>query len=231
MRYFVFFFLATTLFVNRGNCEEITVKNFIDNCSGFGADTRLDTINSEARLQCAFYLRGLIDAFVYSSDDSSGLRKICLPSGELALEGALSSIKSYMVGRESQLADRLSTHVFLALKERYSCPPSIQTRIDTSTSGGPARGHIATNKILIATGVYFPTQNIDVNRGDTVTWEVRDGGDAVYLIESDKGSAEQFSSSLLRVNDKFSHTFINPGVFGFHDKFNGNLVGTVTVRE
>ena len=97
-------------------------------------------------------------------------------------------------------------------------------------TGGPAPGQIVTNKINIATGGYHPT-NIKIKKGDTVTWESYDLGLIPNAVESDKNSPVHYSSSDLRAGDKFSQTFNVTGVFNWHDKYNGNLRGSVTVTE
>jgi plastocyanin len=99
-------------------------------------------------------------------------------------------------------------------------------------TGGPAPGHTVASDIKIVTGQYMPA-HIDVKKGSKVTWEMTDGDTnlAKYAVESDTDSTEKFSSDDLKHGDTFSHTFNEVGVFGWHDKYNGNLVGTVTVTE
>lgn len=100
-----------------------------------------------------------------------------------------------------------------------------------SSTGGPAAGHVATNSIKLTTGQYMPA-HIDIKKGETVTWEITDGGEIPkYAIASDTNSLETFSSNDLKTNDKFSHTFNTVGTFGWHDKYDGNLTGSITVTE
>jgi len=101
----------------------------------------------------------------------------------------------------------------------------------TSQTGGPATDHVVSTEIRLVTGVYTPN-NIDIRKGSLVTWVISDGGDIPnYGVENNTDSTEIFSSSLLKTGDKFSHTFKKVGTFGWHDKYQGRLTGTVTVTE
>jgi plastocyanin len=100
-----------------------------------------------------------------------------------------------------------------------------------SATGGPAPGHVVATEIKLVTGVYTPT-NVDVKKGSTVTWEIADTGQVPnHGIASNSDSAEQFDSKLMRPGNKFSHTFNKTGVFGWHDQYDGNLGGKVTVTD
>ncbi len=106
-----------------------------------------------------------------------------------------------------------------------------QAPASTSSTGGPASGHVVATNIDLVTGLYIPA-NVDIKKGETVTWEIKDGGAIPqYAIASDSGSSEAFSSNVLKTGDKFSHTFNEVGTFGWHDKYYGNLTGSVTVTE
>lgn len=102
--------------------------------------------------------------------------------------------------------------------------------ISRSETGGPAPEHIVTNTISLTTGQYLPA-HVDIKKGDTVTWKISDISESKYAIESDANSTEVFSSPDLATNDTFTHTFDTVGVFNWHDKYNGNLIGSVTVKE
>jgi plastocyanin len=102
---------------------------------------------------------------------------------------------------------------------------------ESSTTGGPAPGHIVSTSIKLVTGLYMPA-NVDIKKGSTVTWKITDGGDIPeYGVQSDANSSEVYSSGVLKTGDSFSHTFNTVGAFGWHDKYNGNLTGSVTVTE
>jgi len=106
-----------------------------------------------------------------------------------------------------------------------------QSETDEKSTGGPAPGHTVTNSIKLVTGQYMPA-HVDIKKGETVTWEISDSGEIPeYAVASNTDSSEKFSSENLKTGDKFSHTFNTVGTFGWHDKYNGNLTGSVTVTE
>jgi plastocyanin len=101
---------------------------------------------------------------------------------------------------------------------------------DTDT-GGPAPGHIVSNTIKVVTGQYTPA-TIDIKKSTAVTWQVTDSGSIPnYAVVSDTSSSEKFESDNLKTGDKFTYTFNKVGTFGWHDKYNGNLKGSITVTE
>jgi plastocyanin len=98
-------------------------------------------------------------------------------------------------------------------------------------TGAPNAGQAVTSEIKLVTGQYTPS-NVIVKKGTKVTWTITDSGEIPnYGIESDNNSTEKFSSELLKTGDSFSYTFDNVGSFGWHDKYNGGLTGTVTVEN
>ena len=106
-----------------------------------------------------------------------------------------------------------------------------QSTPQVQSSDGPAPGHTVATSIKLVTGQYIPAR-VDVKKGETVTWEISDDGPIPqYAIVSNADSSETFSSNDLKTGDKFSHTFDKVGTFGWHDKYNGNLTGSVTVSE
>lgn len=104
---------------------------------------------------------------------------------------------------------------------------------NASSTGGPAPGQIVTKSIKLVTGQYIPA-HIDIKKGETVMWVISDlPGETPrkHAIENDTSSLEKFSSIDLKTDDKFSHTFNQAGIFSWHDKYNGDLTGSVTVTE
>lgn len=100
---------------------------------------------------------------------------------------------------------------------------------DTNT-GGPKVNQVVTTKIKLVTGQYIPS-DVVVKKGSTVSWEISDVSDNTYAIESNTDSTEKFQSSDLKPSATFTHTFNAVGVYGWHDKYFGNLRGTVTVTD
>jgi prepilin-type N-terminal cleavage/methylation domain-containing protein len=98
------------------------------------------------------------------------------------------------------------------------------------STGGPAPSNIVSTNIKLVTGQYIPA-HVEVKKGSTVTWEISDANEMKYAVENDTNSSEKFSSGDLKTNDKFSHKFDTVGVFSWHDKYSGNLTGSVTVTE
>jgi plastocyanin len=91
---------------------------------------------------------------------------------------------------------------------------------------------VTTNYVKIGGGTYEP-RNIQIKRGEMVTFEVVDppGSPAEYGVENIKGSAERYASTVLRPGDRFNLIFERVGTFKYQDRYNRSIVGTVRVVE
>lgn len=81
----------------------------------------------------------------------------------------------------------------------------------------------APNQIVVKDRAYSPS-NITVSVGETVTWVFDDGGMAHDVVADDRS----FRSPLAK-SGSFSHTFTEPGTYGYHCTPHPDMIGTVTV--
>lgn len=66
----------------------------------------------------------------------------------------------------------------------------------------------------------FTQKSVSINAGDTVTWVNQ--GSVQHTATADSG---QFDSGPVQPGQQFSATFNQPGIFNYHDAYNGNLNG------
>lgn len=71
----------------------------------------------------------------------------------------------------------------------------------------------------------FSPSSITVSVGDTVTWLFDDGGMAHDVVADDRS----FRSPLMVANT-FTHTFTEPGTYGYHCTPHPDMTGTVVVQ-
>lgn len=82
--------------------------------------------------------------------------------------------------------------------------------------------------ILIGSASVNP-QVLVVGRGVTVTWINTDIGN--HIVTSDTGTAESFTSPLLKTNNRYQFTFTTEGTYGYHCADNPSIKGTVIVTS
>ena len=82
----------------------------------------------------------------------------------------------------------------------------------------------ATISVSIKTTGFSPS-GISVNHGDQVTWKNNDKTD--HQVVADDGS---FASPILHAGQSYTATFNRAGSFRYHDSFNANHAGRVSVK-
>ena len=88
----------------------------------------------------------------------------------------------------------------------------------------PANAVAATTTVNIYGAVFQPA-TVTIRVGDTVRWVNKDN--AKHQIVGDNGT---FASPVLKQGKAYSHTFRNPGTFGYKDVLGQVKRGTVVVR-
>jgi plastocyanin len=83
---------------------------------------------------------------------------------------------------------------------------------------------MASTKDVAIVDMSFQPAEVSVAAGDTVRWTNMQS--MAHTVTADDGS---FDSGLLGENQSFSHTFSQPGTFGYHCSIHAFMTGTVDV--
>lgn len=100
--------------------------------------------------------------------------------------------------------------------------------IEVERSDGEARQH---NVVVRREGRHLVAEPpvLTIATGDTVIWNAPDPTTPVYSVEGEK---EFFSSSAMRREAGFSHAFLAPGEYHWHDaNGNGKVAGVIRVND
>jgi plastocyanin len=91
--------------------------------------------------------------------------------------------------------------------------------------GGPAGvvAYAASSHVVVLKGLRFHPSAITIDRGESVTWEWRDGGVEHNVIARGFHSRTQASGS-------FTVRFTHAGTFSYHCTLHEGMVGKVVVR-
>jgi plastocyanin len=108
--------------------------------------------------------------------------------------------------------------------------------LDESTDracGLPSAKTIAAQEQVMVRSTGFAPQEVVVRVGETVRWHNADG--AKHQIMTDNHPTHEtcfgLMSPVLEEGDSFGYTFTKPGTWRFHDEFNLQSAGQVTVTE
>src|SRR6266436_638281 len=105
------------------------------------------------------------------------------------------------------------------MMNRHSQTPQAQA---APASGDSSSGEVA--QVSIDNFAFTP-QKLTVKRGTSISWTNHD--DIPHTVDQDD---HIFSSSVLDTNQKFQHTFTDPGQFLYYCRLHPKMTGTVVVE-
>jgi plastocyanin len=94
-----------------------------------------------------------------------------------------------------------------------------------ATATGDRGASAATPLIVVIKDYQFSPATVTIAPGTTVTWINEDESPHTIM---ERGRS--FRSAALDTNDRFSHTFMQPGEFDYYCTLHPMMVGTIVVR-
>ncbi len=107
---------------------------------------------------------------------------------------------------------------------RSDSGPAVSPGINYTPADGSA---IAANKVVVDNYTFSPA-DIEIKKGSSVTWTNKDFVGVTITEYDDKPGP---ASEALRQDQTYSYKFNTTGLFHYHNSFNPNMRGTVTVTQ